>query len=144
MEPNKRQKMKCSSNDSTFILVTKFPTKGVSKTRLYPAIGEDNAYQLAKAMLSDLLNSFSSISAKKILYVPHKSQSLATDFCRECSPLWDQWSVQPMPIEDEANRVTPSDLSNLLSHALRLGCDKSILHNPHHPLFPLDSTYLIH
>jgi 2-phospho-L-lactate guanylyltransferase (CobY/MobA/RfbA family) len=138
MEPNKRQKMKCSSNDSTLILVTKFPTKGVSKTRLYPAIGEENAYQLAKAMLTDLLNSFSSIPARKILYVPHKSQSLATDFCKEFSPLWDQWSVQPMPIEDETNRVTSSDLSNLLSHALRLVCHGSTLHTRLNTLFPVD------
>jgi hypothetical protein len=120
MDPNKRQKMKCSSNDSTLILVTKFPTKGISKTRLYPAIGEDNAYLLARAMLTDLLNSFSVISARKILYVPHQSQSIAIDFCKECSSLRDQWSVQPMPIEDEANKLSSSDLSRLLSHALRL------------------------
>lgn len=125
MDLNERQKLKCSSNDSTLILVTKFPTKGVSKTRLYPAIGKDNAYQLAKVMLIDLLNSFSSIPARKILYVPHQSQSIAAEFCKGCSPVWDQWSVQPMPIEEETSTLTLSDLSRLLSHALRLLFNRS-------------------
>lgn len=137
MNFQKQQKLKYSSNDSTLILVTKFPTKGVSKTRLYPVIGEDNAYLLARAMLTDLLNSFSSIPARKILYVPHQSQSIAADFCKECSPLWDQWTVQPMPIEEDTSTLTLSDLSRLLSHALRLLFNRSTLHTLLLPLSPL-------
>lgn len=112
--------MKSSAVDSTLILVTKFPTKGVSKTRLYPAIGEDNAFLLAKAMLNDLLSTFSYIPARKILYVPHKSQLEATEFCKEVHSLRGRWSIEPMPIGDEPDSLTSSDLGSLLSHALRL------------------------
>lgn len=112
--------MKSSSKDSTLILVTKFPTKGVSKTRLYPAIGEDNAFLLAKAMLNDLLSTFLSIPARKILYVPNQSQLEATEFCKAVHPLCGQWSIEPMPIGDEPDSLTSSDLGSLLSHALRL------------------------
>ena len=118
--------MKSSSNDSTLILVTKFPTKGVSKTRLYPVLGEENAFLLAEAMLTDLLRSFSSVPARKILYVPHQSQSMATDFSKAVCPPWAQWSIQPMPMNDESDSLTSSDLGSLLSHALRLSRVKSI------------------
>jgi len=40
---------------NTLVLVAKYPTPGTSKTRLIPALGEDGAATLARAMLLDLL-----------------------------------------------------------------------------------------
>ena len=102
---------------SCLLLVTKFPTRGISKTRLFPILGEDRALCLAKAMLADLLKSFSTATGLKILYTPGDSQAAATDFCRAACPGEEQWSVHPMG--GGMNNLASSDLSSILSHALR-------------------------
>jgi hypothetical protein len=59
--------------DDLIILLAKFPTKGVSKTRLYDSIGIENAHLLSIAMLSDLLSSLNMEIGKKVLYIPKHS-----------------------------------------------------------------------
>jgi hypothetical protein len=108
--------MDCHAN-STIVLVTKFPVKGVSKTRLYPTLGEEKAFTLARAMLADLLNSFATCAGKKVIYTPKHSISDAVEFCRLVCPRWDEWSVEPMG--GGVTDLASSDLTCLLSHALR-------------------------
>ena len=89
----------------------------ISKTRLFPILGEDGALCLARAMLADLLRSFSTAAGLKILYTPGHSLTAATDFCCIACPSGKQWSVHPMG--GGINDLASSDLSSLLSHALR-------------------------
>jgi hypothetical protein len=107
-----------SHADSTIVLVTKFPVKGVSKTRLYPTLGEEKAFTLARAMFADLLNSFATCAGKKVIYTPKHSISEAAEFCRFVCPRWSEWSVEPMG--GVATDLSSSDLTSLLSYALRL------------------------
>ena len=109
--------MEVFRESSCLLLVAKFPTRGVSKTRLFPILGEDRALCLAKAMLADLLKSFSTAAGLKILYTPRDSQAAASDFCRTACPGEKQWSVNPMG--GGMNNLASSDLSSILSHALR-------------------------
>ena len=103
-------------HNNTVIMVAKFPTKGVSKTRLYPILGEENTFILAQAMLADLLNSFSSFASfppgRKILCTPERSLSDAAEFCRTVCPdreKEDQEVWKKMKKSNENNEVSKRD-----------------------------------
>ena len=113
--------------NATIVLVTKFPTKGVSKTRLYSTLGEEATFALAKAMLSDLLNTFSSPQlstsdvGRKILYIPERSISDAYEFCQSVCPQYENWNICAMDngLGSATLDLSSSNLTTVLTNALR-------------------------
>ena len=112
-----------STRDDIIILVAKLPTKGVSKTRLYPAIGVENAFKLAEAMLCDVLTSFSCFDLQhgKFLYVPGIQVVESRDFLTynpylRKSVTFSNWQILSMKENISLHSV---DLGSHLRHALR-------------------------
>ena len=115
-----------SMTDATIVLVAKFPSKGVSKTRLYSTLGVEKTFFLAKAMLSDLLNTFSSSQklqsrGRKILYTPAHSINDANAFCRLVCSRYDDWIACPMGDGTDQGilDLSSSNLTSVLTNALR-------------------------
>jgi hypothetical protein len=81
MIENECKKDSFTEPEDLIILLAKFPTKGVSKTRLYDSIGIENAHLLSIAMLSDLLLSLNMEIGKKVLYIPKQSVNDGIHFC---------------------------------------------------------------
>ena len=115
-----------SMTDATIVLIAKFPSKGVSKTRLYATLGEEKTFLLAKAMLSDLLNTFSSpqnsqSTARRILYTPEHSMNDANAFCQLVCSRHDDWIICPMGDGTDQGilDLSSSNLTSVLTNALR-------------------------
>lgn len=110
MEANKNDEYLINNTEEgkndLIVLLTKFPTKGISKTRLYDSIGIENAYLLAIAMLSDLLLSLKKEIGKKVLYIPKQSLLNGRNFCDTLNTNYiDNKDCNSNGDNDDANRT---------------------------------------
>jgi glycosyltransferase A (GT-A) superfamily protein (DUF2064 family) len=103
------------------VVFAKAPIPGQAKTRLIPLLGEDGSADLARAMLSDVLVSLSSLEWQKstykiLMYAPGDSvgQFQMTRIL-EGLGIQDQWLLEPMI----SGELGASDLGAKLTHALR-------------------------
>ena len=108
---------------NAFILVTKWPTKGKSKTRLSKCIGTDLAISFALSALKDLLTYYAKLSHQKfILFAPKQAQSNFEQLLKELELTNNDYNLVPMRDSD----LKTSDLGGKLS-----GCLKDIRNKPY-------------
>lgn len=107
----------------TIVLVAKYPTAGKSKTRLIPALGEDGATKMARAMLSDLLVQLGTAEElagvrKLLVYAPADAGEGMVQIMARCG-VQNDWDMEPM-LEDaqDGPQLDSSDLGDKLAHAL--------------------------
>mmetsp|Transcript_13262 Transcript_13262/g.21710 ORF Transcript_13262/g.21710 Transcript_13262/m.21710 type:complete len:379 (+) Transcript_13262:90-1226(+) len=103
------------------VVVAKIPSKGVSKSRLIPSLGEEATLTVAEALLLDTIGVVSRVEGNqhRILYFApshaaehaYKMLSMA---CAESDSL-DSWELLPMP---EVTKLSSHKLTALLAHAL--------------------------
>ena len=103
------------------IFVTKFPTRGKSKTRLIPALGEQGALDMARALVSDAVVNFGQApelaqAQRVLLFAPADAEADLRGFIRSLGPeLLDAWTLVPMA--NSADLVNP-DLGGKLAAGL--------------------------
>lgn len=110
-----------ASDGDVVVLVAKFPTKGKTKTRMVPALGEDGAYDLSLALVRDALCSIGtapqlSAARRVLLFAPSFAGDAFAELVQNLG-VEDQWTLLPM-VDDSAG-LTSSDLSAKLTQGLR-------------------------
>eukprot|EP01083_Nonionella_stella_P028239 77766_1 len=105
-----------------FVLVTKWPTVGKSKTRLSKAIGTDLAIDFSFAALKDLLLYYSKLNrAKFLLFAPKDAKPKFESLLKELA-LTNEYALVAM----KCSNLKTSDLGAKLS-----GCIQDIRCKPH-------------
>lgn len=111
------------SASNAFVLVTKWPTKGKSKTRLSKCIGADLAISFALSALKDLLIYYAKLPHKKfLLFAPKQAQSNFEQLLKELNLTNKEYNLVPMRDSD----LKTSDLGGKLS-----GCIEDIRNKPY-------------
>jgi len=122
---NEESKRETQEENKSLVFVTKWPSMGVSKTRLIPALGEIGAFEFAQAMFNDLVHNISDeecmAEIKKILYfAPEEKYNEAKEFL-EVYGGEDTWAMIPMI---QGNQLTSTDLGAKLKQALKCAKEK--------------------
>ena len=113
---------KCEDTNDAFVIVTKWPTKGKSKTRLSKVIGEDLAIDFSLCALKDLLIYYSKTPRNKfLLFAPKDAQFKFEALLKEME-LHNEYSLVAM----RDSNLKTSNLGHKLS-----GCVEDIRAKPY-------------
>jgi uncharacterized protein len=104
----------------TLVLIAKCPAPGTSKTRLIPSFGEHATFELAKAMLLDVLHNLGSSPLleavrKVFVYAPATARQQAQALLHEAGAE-ELWELQPVA---SSVSLTAIDLTSVLRAALQ-------------------------
>ncbi|KAG5179987.1 nucleotide-diphospho-sugar transferase [Tribonema minus] len=106
-------------SEDSLVLIAKCPRMGISKTRLIACFGEEATFQLARAMLLDLLRRFGSSaelrSLRRVLvYAPPEARDEAAKLVREAG-VEHEWVLTPVA---GGTKLKDADLTAILKDAL--------------------------
>lgn len=104
-----------SSSKDAFVVVTKWPTKGKSKTRLSKCIGPDLAIDFSLCALKDLLLYFSTLPHSKfLLFAPRSAEQRLLSLLTEIGLTNNEYHLVPM----RDSNLSTSNLGDKLSGCL--------------------------